>query len=583
MIIEARYNWVSNSPDERAVGSLCRELGISEAIASSLCGRGIGNIADARAFLNPRLGQLSDPFDLPDMDDAVDSLWGDIDAGKKITIFGDYDVDGLTATALLFQVLSKLGAECSCFLPHREEEGYGLSAPAVERCLEEHRCQTLVTVDCGSCADEQINLLCSRGIDVIVTDHHEFHEGYSHARALVNPKRSCDSRTRDLAGVGVAFKLCHAMQKRAMEQGREEADSLDLRDFLDLVAVGTVADIVPLTGENRILVKAGLDRIKASPSVGLGELIKVSRIPRSCSSYDIGFRLGPRLNAAGRTGDANRALNLLLASDVDAARTIAEQLNAANEMRRKIEDRVRSEADNKVESIFDPENDFGIVVDGLDWPVGVIGIVASRLCGRHNRPAVIFSDDGRGSCRGSARSPSGMDFSLIDALDDCSHLLEAYGGHRAAAGLEIEKDKIADFRAVFNDACRRRLDGKNLAPSVMISAWLSEPDFSMDMVDEIDRLRPFGAENEGPLWGVKGAIVAGSPRIVGENHLKLNLRIGRTVIDAIGFRMADRVPLSDKAVDALFELELNDWRGNTNLQMKLKDIRQPLSGETDKS
>ncbi len=575
--IKARYNWKTLCPDGRAVDELCGRLDVSKALASALWARGIANLEDAQSYLRPRLVNLSDPFDLPDMDNAVNCLWGCIDAGKKITIFGDYDVDGLTATALLYQVLRKFGAECSYFLPRREEEGYGLSGAAVERCLAEHSFQTLVTVDCGSCAGEQAGILRSRGKDVIVTDHHEFHEPCSQASAFVNPKRSSNSETRYLAGVGVAFKLCHAMQKKAMEHGRRAADELDLRDFLDLVAVGTVADIVPLTGENRILVKAGLDRIKDSPSAGLAELVKISQIPGCRNAYDIGFRLGPRLNAAGRTGDATRALRLLLASDAIAARPVAEQLNAANTMRRKIEERVRCEAQENVESCFDPSTDFAVVANGTDWPVGVIGIVASRLSGRHNRPAVIFSDDGQVTCRGSARRPDGMDLSLIEALSECNDLLESFGGHQAAAGLEIKKDQIADFRAAFNEVCRRRLNGKDLTPAVIVTAWMEEPDFSLNMVGEIDRLRPFGSGNEAPLWGVKGAIVSGAPRIVGKNHLKLSLRVGRIVIDAIGFRMADRVPLEGDAVDALFELEVNEWKGRRNLQMKLKDIRNSLS------
>ncbi len=572
--IEARYNWKTLRPEGRAVDELCEKLDVSKAIASALWARGIDGLKDAQAYLKPRLVNLSDPFDLPDMDNAVHCLWGCIDAGKKITIFGDYDVDGLTATALLYQVLRKFGAECSYFLPHREEEGYGLSGSAVERCLAEHSFQTLVTVDCGSCAGEQAGILRSRGKDVVVTDHHEFHEPCSQATAFVNPKRSSNPETRYLSGVGVAFKLCHAMQKRAMEQGRKVAGELDLRDFLDLVAVGTVADIVPLTGENRILVKAGIDRMKVSPSPGLAELVKVSQISGCRNSYDIGFRLGPRLNAAGRTGDATRALRLLLASDAVAARPFAEELNNANSMRRKIEERVGCEAQDKVESCFDPGTDFAVVVNGTDWPVGVIGIVASRLSGRHNRPAVIFSDDGQVTCRGSARRPDGMDFSLIEALSECGDLLEAYGGHQAAAGLEIKKDRIADFHAAFNEVCRRRLNGKDLTPGVIVTAWMKEPDFSLTMVDEVDKLRPFGAGNEGPLWGVKNALVVGAPRIVGKNHLKLSLRVGRSVIDAIGFRMGDRVPLEGDALDALFELEVNEWKGRRNLQMKLKDIRQ---------
>ncbi len=572
----ARYKWVTFSPQQGIVDALSRELGVSEGVAAALCERGICDVEEARTFLSPKLRQLSDPFDLPGMDAAVDCIWTDIDAGKKITIFGDYDVDGLTSTALLVQVLRKLGAECSCFLPDRAEEGYGLSTAAVERCLAEHRCDSLVTVDCGSCAGEQIEWLCNRGIDVVVTDHHEFPDGRSPARAFVNPKRSRDSRTQYLAGVGVAFKLCHAMQKKAIEQGRKEADLFDLRDFLDLVAVGTVADLAPLTGENRILVKAGLKRIGVSPSAGLKELIRVSRIPECRSSYDIGFKLGPRLNAAGRTGDANRALSLLLAPDAEAAKPFAEQLDAANQMRRSIEDRVRIEAEEKAKSCFNPDTDFGIVVDGKDWPVGVIGIVASRLCREYNRPVVVFSDDGQIYCRGSARSPDGMDLSLIDALDDCGDLLEAYGGHQAAAGLEIDKGKLAGFRDMFNEICRRKLDGKELAPSVQISAWLADADLSMGIIDEIDLLRPFGAGNKGPLWGIKGGIVIGSPRIVGKNHLKLKLRIGRVVIDAIGFGMGDVSLATGESVDAVFELERNHWRGNTTLQMKLKDIRNAL-------
>jgi single-stranded-DNA-specific exonuclease len=504
---------------------------------------------------------------------AVERLWQAVEKREQVTIYGDYDVDGITATALLLNVLNAFDVPCSYFIPTREHEGYGLSKTAISRCLSDLDPDIVVTVDCGSGASAETALLKDSGVDVVVTDHHEARKPNEAATALVNPKAAGDPATKMLSGVGVAFKLCHALQKMAFEQGHAAAERIDLRCFLDLVALGTVADIVPLTGENRILVKAGLKRLENSPSHGLKELIAAAGLKKCTTCHEIGFRLGPRLNAAGRTGDAAPALDLLLTQDKHCARNIAQKLNQANDLRRDIEDRVRKEAEDLLESGDYADGAYGIVLDGTKWPVGVIGIVASRLCKQYNRPVVVISADHETVCRGSARSPEGIDFSLVDALEKCSKSLLAYGGHRSAAGLEVAPHMISQFREDFCRVCHESLAKKDMWSAIGISSWLSPDDLSMELVREIDLLRPFGPGNEGPLWGIRRVTVAEPPRAVGRNHLKLRLKAGDRTVEAIGFGMAGLMPDAGDVLDVVFELIRNDWRGRSNMQMKIVDLR----------
>lgn len=563
--------WQTVDVDEAAARCLTREQSIPLAIARLLVGRGVAELDCVRDFLTPRLSALSDPFLLPDMETAVLRIWRAVDGGERIVVFGDYDVDGLTSTALLISVLEQLGGTVVPFLPHRDLDGYGLSLGAVARCIEQVRPSLIVTVDCGTCSAEAVAYARSQSVDAVVTDHHEIAGTPAAAVAVVNPRRSHCSELHGLAGVGVAFKLCHALVKRGLAESRGAVRDIDLRRWLDLVAIGTVADVVPLTGENRILARHGIRRLTRTASTGLRALKEVAGVDQDCTAYHIGFVLGPRLNAAGRLGSAEGALELLTTTDAGRARELARLLDADNRERREIEVQIKDEAVSEIDAYFDPVRDFGLVAGREGWHIGAIGIVASRICKRFARPAVVVGFDDEGCGRGSCRSIEAID--MVNVLQECSDLLLSFGGHKMAAGLRMDRDKFESFRLRFNAVCAARLAGEDLRPCIRIDAWLDglgEADECM--VAAMEGLRPFGMGNPTPVWGVRNVHVMGRPRVVGNGHLKLTVSGGGSQIDAIAFGMGDRA-IPETGIDMLFQLQQNTFRGRTALQLNVKDFR----------
>lgn len=564
--------WRSVASDPGAVAELARALRIPPAVAAVLAARGYAERESTGRFLNPRLADITDPFCLPGMAEAVERIWKAVDAGERMVVFGDYDADGVTSSALLVDVLRHLGApRVDAFVPCRFADGYGLTMSALARCLDSKRPDLLITVDCGTMSVEAVATAQARGTDVVVTDHHAVSGAAAAAVALVNPKlgASQDSTT-SLAGVGVAFKLCHALVKEGLRRGRDAARRIDLRDWLDLVATGTVADVVPLTGENRILVRHGLDRINRSPSVGLQALIREAGVDTDLDCYHLGFLIGPRLNAAGRLGSAERAVRLLLTRDADEARGLARELSDENARRRRIEDGIREQAEACIGEICDPRSAFGLVAAGRDWHSGTVGIVAARLCSMYYRPTVVVSIDEDGLGHGSGRSIEEID--LVDVLSESAELLERYGGHRMAAGLTVRADRLESFRKRFEASCRERLAGTDLRPSIEVDGWLRMPDADDGLLQAIRMLKPMGMGNPEPVWGVRGVRLAGPPRVVGRNHLKLLLAAGGTQMDAIGFGLGEQ-PVPDGELDVLFTLRENVYRGRRSLQLQVKDFR----------
>jgi len=561
-------NWNIPSADIAAVQSLADAMDLPHPIAQVLAARGFHTAEEIRGFLDPLLADFSDPFLLPDMGKAVARIWKAIDAGETIAVFGDYDVDGVTSAALLIRMLDALGARVAGFIPDRLDEGYGLSPDAIQRCLLDQHPSLLVSVDCGTNSVESVNHAQAQGVDVIVTDHHEPEERTAPAFALINPKLGRGGE--NLSGVGVAFKLSHALIKAGREQAKASAQRIDLRDYLDIAALGTVADIVPLTGENRIIVRHGSERLGASRWVGMEALKEVAGISGEIDTYHLGFQLGPRINAAGRIGEPMQALRLLTTNDPLEARNIARLLDRNNLERRDIEARMADEAFAEIDAYFDPGRHFGLVVAREGWHPGVVGIVASRVSRHYNRPAIIMGIEDDGSARGSCRSID--EFDLLEGLHTCEALLAKFGGHKMAAGLEVKPGRLDAFKEEFNAVAAAMLEKKDLAPVQRIDAMVAAEDIDWTFYEKLKGLRPFGQDNPEPVWAMSGVQVQGAPRVVGQKHLKLAFAAGGHSFEAIAFNYP-LASLPAGKMDVAFTLKENSWNGSTSLQLQVQDIR----------
>ena len=547
--------WIHREPPEVA-RELARAHALHDQVASLLWHRGHRDTEQVRAFLDPRLQSLGDPFLLTDLRRAGERLQRALAAKERIVIFGDYDVDGITSTALLARVLRRLGGEVATFLPLRMEEGYGLSQDGVERCVEEHRPQLLVAVDCGTTSVAQVAWLNGRGIDVIVIDHHALPAELPAAHALVNPQR--DGRLDYFASVGLVFKVCHGLLK-LLGPG-----ALDLRDYLDLVALGTVADIVPLIDENRVLVRRGLRQLENSLWPGVRALVEVSQISLPVTAQDVGFRLGPRLNASGRIGDAMRSLRLLETDDRAEAVELAAELNRQNRERQAIEMDTLAQAQTQLDETFVPERDWGIVLSGANWHWGVIGIVASRVQKRYHRPTVIIGFDETGLGKGSGRSIDGI--SIIQALHGCAEHLDLFGGHDMAAGLNIRAERLEAFREAFSRHVRTHAADEIFQSKLELAGSISLGEVGTDLFRQIDALSPFGRHNPEPVFLFEQIVCTRPPKLFGRNHVKLFLRGDKGEIEAVGFGLGEHdwtaAPRQLAGV-----LDWDDYRGQVQIRI----------------
>ena len=562
--------WETVAADEAAVDALAREAGMPRAIAHLAVSRGYGTLPEAERFLNPRLSDLSDPFTIHGMDSAVERILDAIVAGRRIAVFGDYDADGVTATALAVLAFRRMGANVTSFLPHRMEEGYGLSVQAVDRCLLECEPDLVVTVDCGTTAHEALAHMRKCGVEVVVTDHHES-DGNPVASDVVNPGLGSVAEDGDLVGVGVAFKLCHALVKEGIRRDLAWAKTIDLREYLDLVAIGTVADVAPITGANRILVRHGLTRLANTSSAGLRALMDQAALQGPLEAYHVGFVIGPRLNAAGRLGSAEPALQLLLTEDPGEAGRLAETLDRTNAERKKIEDGVRQEAEDLIDAFFDGEKHFGLVVGRQGWHPGTVGIVAGRLVSRYRRPAVVvaFDEDGKG--RGSCRSIDTVD--ILEVLQECADLLSSCGGHKMAAGLSVEKRNFEAFCERFNAACAARLAGTDLRRVQRVDGWIRLGDADKALLEALQNVKPFGLGNPTPVWGARGVRLLAPPKPVGRNgaHLRMTFVDGGSQANAIAFNMGGSA-IPEGEIDVLFEVRADDFAGRKSVQLVVKDM-----------
>ena len=558
--------WVTAKPNLETVRSLARSCGFTPLAAAALCARGIDTPEAARAFLETDPAKLHDPMLLPDMAKARDTIRRAIEQGKKIAVFGDYDVDGVTSTCVMTRVLRSLGADVRHYIPDRLSEGYGLSMGAMDR-LAQDGIGLIVTVDSGVSAFEEIARARELGMEVVVTDHHECREELPDANAVVNPKRADSTYPfAELAGVGVAFKLACALagdgQQRAV-----------LEQYADLVALGTVADVMLLVGENRIIVAAGLRRMAETQNVGLSMLLHESgQQGKRLTASTISFILAPRINAAGRLGHADMAAELFLTDDPRRAQTLAMALCEQNKQRQATENQILEQALQKLRREYDPLEDQVIVLAGEDWHHGVIGIVSSRICDRYACPTVLIAlEDGIG--KGSGRSVKG--FNLYEALCDSAPLLERFGGHELAAGLTIREENIQQFHENMEAWAREHVNPQELMPILHIDCPIAPEFISTEATRGLDVLEPFGMGNPQPVFSMCDLLVEEITPISSDRHVRLTLSKDGQIYTAMLFGTGQGGCgfAQGNYVDAAFCLEINEYRGRCSVQLVIRDIQ----------
>jgi single-stranded-DNA-specific exonuclease len=571
--MKAPLIWEQMSCDDGAAERLGAELQVSPITARLLCIRGFDETDRARRFLSPSLDDLHDPFALADMEPAVDRILGAIARKERIAIHGDYDVDGVTSTVILRRALELLGADVIHFIPERLRDGYGLQPAALDR-LQTDGVHLVISVDCGIRAEDAALRAKALGIDLIITDHHEPDATLPPAMAVINPKRhDCRYPDKNLAGVGVALKLVQALCTRS---GR----TTWLPAFIKIAAIGTLADVVPLVGENRIIAKLGLETLSAGPhKIGLRSLLDVCGLTgKEIDSYHIGFVVAPRVNAAGRMSTPDIAARLLLASDetmAKEARLLAEQLNSENLRRQQEEAEIVAQAKKIVETDIEVGSRTVIVVAGDGWHRGVIGIVASKLVDTFHRPAIVLSIDGdvaHGSCR------SIKAFNVLAALESCGELMTRFGGHKQAAGLTIEAARIRELRARVNEYADGVLHPDDLRPRLWIDGALTFRSISAQVASELVALAPFGAGNPCPVFRTSRVEIIDGPRLVKDRHLKMAFRQEGRVMRGIAWRASEResfVAEHRSAIDLAFSLEQDTWNGERYLQLSVADFRVP--------
>jgi single-stranded-DNA-specific exonuclease len=584
-----KFRWNPAPSQPLLTSTLAAQLSISPLLAQCLVNRGYSDIAVIANFLSPRLKNLADPFLLPNMDAAVTRLLLAHEHQEPLVIFGDYDVDGVTSTTILLEVLRKLGWSADAYLPNRMDEGYGLSRDGVENCLRKFPVKLLLAVDCGSTAVETVAWLEEQGVEVIVLDHHQVSNPAPAAVALVNPQlafgvpplgglgaelrppKGGTPNFQELCSAGLAFKLAHALVKRGRETGLPGAAEFDLRPLLDLVALGTIADLVPLIGENRILVTAGLEKLNTTKRAGILALKAVAQSPEKLGTHDVGFQLAPRLNAAGRLETAETSLNLMLAENLEAALPLAQDLDARNRERQKIEKAIVEQVIGTVRSKFDAQKDFVIVESELLWHIGVVGIVASRVLSEFYRPTLIIGGE-NGEMRGSGRSIAGFD--LAAALRECDDLLLRHGGHAMAAGLSIAPGKIDLLRERLNALAKRKLKPEDLQPSLRLDAELPLADLNLDSLAELEQLKPTGMSNPGVQFYARN-LTHKKPLLrmgAAKQHVKLWVTDGTATHEAVWWN-AGNGSLPVGKFDLAFAPGVNEFNGRITVQLKVLDWR----------
>lgn len=566
-----RKNWIDPpSIPASDIARLVDTLGISPAVARVLVGRGYGEPSDASRFLHPDLAQLSSPFDLLGADAAIDRLLHCVREKRRVLVFGDFDVDGVTGTSLAVRALGRLGADVDYLLPKRLVHGYGLSKKVLPE-IQARSPSLVLTVDCGIKSVEEVAELRRMGIDTVITDHHEPGPELPPAVAIVNPRQAgCRYPDKNLAGVGVVWQLLRGLVSRLEHE-------IDLRAYLDLVALGTVADVVPLVGENRTLVAEGLAAINQHGRVGMMALVLACGIETRVEAWHLAYLLGPRVNAAGRLDDAGDAVRMFISHDTGEANRLAKKLDETNLERQEISERTVQQALDAIERGTAGAQPNGIVLASNQWHPGVIGIASARLVERYYRPSALIAMDGDVG-RGSVRSIRGVD--VCEVLGECQDLLVQYGGHAMAAGLTIERARVPEFRERFAASVGQRLTEEIASPRLRLDGEASPSEIDLALAEDLERLAPFGYGNGRPNFVLRGVTSAARPKVVGRGHLKLSVRRGGDGdLDCIGFELGPRCEKGFPCgpVDLVGNVAVNEWNGRRMAQFQVVDFREALS------
>lgn len=561
-----KKKWLLREFDKNRVLEMSKTFHISPLTAIILYNRGIHDDEAITRFLSKDLGVMHDPYLLKDMEKAAERIRRARDNKERVTIYGDYDVDGITSIAILYKHLTEMGIEVDYYIPDRMQEGYGVNRDALDK-IRQNGTSLIITVDTGITAVEESEYAKEIGLDVIVTDHHECKETIPNVYAAIDPKRKdCTYPFKSLAGVGVVFKLIQALDER-----KSLPDLMD--KYADLMCLGTVADISPLIDENRVIVTEGLKRFKTTKNVGLKALIDVSTNGKNITTSTIGYIIAPRINASGRLGCASRSVELFLTDDVERAHALAESLCEENTNRQHTEQKMFKEALEYLETHPEVKEDKVIVIPHKDWHHGIVGIVSSKITEKFYKPSILFAIDGN-EAKGSGRSVNG--FNLFGALENCSDLLEKFGGHELAAGLTIKEENIEAFRQKINNCSKDSFTEQMMTPTIMLDAAIKVPYISLETVNDINRLQPFGVENPTPSFAIRNIKIHKISVMSEGKHLRMTLLKDRKYLDSVGFGMGEYYQHLQEGdfIDVAFALDINDYKGFQNVQLILKDIKK---------
>ncbi len=562
------FRWVYAQPEQmERVSEIKQALGVPDIIANLLAIRGIKTYDDAKSFFRPTIDLLFDPFLMKDMEEGAERLALAIRKSEKVLVYGDYDVDGTTATASLYTFLQEFGVDADYYIPHRFKEGYGINPEGIQY-AQNIGASLIVSVDCGITAIDEAKEINAKGMELIICDHHTVGDEIPDAVAVLDPKRpDCEYPFDGLSGAGVGFKLIQATLKKL-----GLPDSIAYK-FLDLIAISIASDIVPIISENRVLMRAGLQMLQNNPRVGIKTLMELIKMPvEDISTSKIVFSIGPRINAAGRMGDASTAVKLMIADTYNEAKSLSNELESINLRRRDKDTKTMEEALKQIDEELDIDDVNTFVLYKQDWHLGVIGIVASRLVDMFHRPAIMLSNV-EGKLKGSARSIRG--FNIYDAMKECEDLLEQFGGHEFAAGLTLDEKNLPEFRRRMNQIAFNGLSGAAFEPEIMVDAILDLTDIDMKFWKLLAQFKPFGPSNLRPIFVSTNVQVVGIPTVVGNGHLKMRIKQENSgVFDAIGFNMHEYLPgvRNGQPFNIAYVLEENNWNGRRSLQMRLKDI-----------